>query len=251
PIDMPNLEPYRELELNADLLRLANVRFVFSQHSIDRPERYGFYLFRAPTDEEMAVLRKMEGLRRESLREKLKSLVFIWFGAYRPYWVYEFEKPFPRSFLVPGAKMYQSAPSLLDDLGRMSSEELRQNTLLLSGDNPPTRLLPAHRPSIPSECLIQQYAPDHIRIAGYSHAPSVLVLTDNFDRHWSARLNGRPQPIFPVDYTFRGVEVPRGPFEVQFDYVNRPLHAMYALTLLGSMLMVGFAMVRRKADLRP
>jgi hypothetical protein len=45
-----------------------------------------------------------------------------------------------------------------------------------------------------------------------------LIVSDNYDRHWRARIDGCEVPIFRANYNLRGVRVPAGAHTVEFSY---------------------------------
>jgi hypothetical protein len=47
-----------------------------------------------------------------------------------------------------------------------------------------------------------------------------LRISGNWDEGWSARVDGRRQPVLRADGVFRGVVVPAGPHRVEFNYSN-------------------------------
>ncbi len=47
----------------------------------------------------------------------------------------------------------------------------------------------------------------------------MLILTDNYYPGWKATINGITSKIYRVDYTFRGVILPKGESTVVFSYM--------------------------------
>jgi hypothetical protein len=257
PIHLPAMESYREMEFNPNLLALASVKYIFSQHPIENPSRYDLRLFRPPTPEEMRGLERVDQLmdtvqslkRTHSLAWAAKlprQLAAVWFGTCRPYWVYEVTRVLPRAQLVPQWEMFAKPEELLAALGKAENPELAQKAFLLSADVPhPSQLPKSTASSFKGFCRITRYSPDHITIEGKADAECLLVVHDNYDRHWQARVNGRTTPLFPADYTFRGILIPPGPFEAELAYVNKPLRWMYGLSLAGGMGLLGLGLARR------
>src|SRR5205807_336844 len=64
-----------------------------------------------------------------------------------------------------------------------------------------------------------------------------LRISGRYDRGWSARVDGRPVPVWRADGVFRGVVVPNGRHAVTFRYRNRAEHVGRWLALVG---LVGF-----------
>ena len=65
---------------------------------------------------------------------------------------------------------------------------------------------------------ISLYRNNEVVLKGTVNRRSLLVLTDNWQANWKAFVNGAPGKIIVVNGTFRGVQVPRGTFEVRFHY---------------------------------
>lgn len=83
---------------------------------------------------------------------------------------------------------------------------------------------------------ITLYRNNEVILEGTASKPSLLVLTDNWHANWRAFLNGKQTDILRVHGTFRGVEVPIGPYEVRFHYQPRTLQ----VAILTSGIMIFF-----------
>ena len=77
-----------------------------------------------------------------------------------------------------------------------------------------------------------------------SNKKGVLVLADSWYPGWTATVDRKPAVVFPVDLTFRGVEIPEGTEEVVFTY--EPLSVRYGLYtsgITGLVVVVGLLML--------
>ena len=63
---------------------------------------------------------------------------------------------------------------------------------------------------------ISKYSENYISIKTKNSGDSFLVLTDNFYPTWKATIDGKPTKIYLTDFTFRGIEVPKGNHTVLF-----------------------------------
>jgi uncharacterized membrane protein YfhO len=62
-----------------------------------------------------------------------------------------------------------------------------------------------------------------------------LVVSDNYDHGWRARVDGDETPVFRADYNLRGIRLPKGRHIVEFTY--RPPHFFATATIsIGSTL---------------
>lgn len=67
---------------------------------------------------------------------------------------------------------------------------------------------------------IVTYENDHVRVDVDAKRSSVLVLTDSYQSHWSAAVDGKPVHLARVDDVMRGVVVPAGRSAVVFTYAS-------------------------------
>jgi uncharacterized membrane protein YfhO len=52
----------------------------------------------------------------------------------------------------------------------------------------------------------------------------MLFLSDNHYSGWEATIDDQPVPILKADYSFRAVELPKGPHRVAFEYKPRSFY---------------------------
>ena len=85
------------------------------------------------------------------------------------------------------------------------------------------------------------YAPKDMMFDANAAAPSVLLLNDKYDSHWSALVDGKPAPIFRANYIMRGVYLAPGAHTVEFQFAlpNRPLYVSLVAISVG-ILLCGF-----------
>lgn len=88
------------------------------------------------------------------------------------------------------------------------------------------------------------YAPKHIVLNAQVVAPSVLLLNDKYDPHWSVTVDGRPAELLRCNFIMRGVQLTPGPHTVTFDFTlsNKPLYVSLAGLITG-LLLCGFLIV--------
>ena len=82
------------------------------------------------------------------------------------------------------------------------------------------------------------YAPTDIMFDTKADAPSVLLLNDKFDPHWSVFVDGKPAPLLRCNFIMRGVYLSSGAHTVEFQFKlpNRPLYV--SLTAIGILILL-------------
>jgi len=75
--------------------------------------------------------------------------------------------------------------------------------------------------------------PDRVRIEARLSADGYVVLLDDYDPGWSARVDGRPARVLRADVAFRAVSVPAGRHQIEMVYRPRSLPWGAAVSLLA------------------
>jgi len=78
-----------------------------------------------------------------------------------------------------------------------------------------------------------EYGPAGIRVACDVRRPCLLVLAENWEEGWSARVDGALAPVYRVNYLQQAVRVAPGRHEVVFRYVASGAHGGFLLAGLG------------------
>jgi hypothetical protein len=81
-------------------------------------------------------------------------------------------------------------------------------------------------------------------VEGEAGEPGLLFVSEQYDPAWSARLDGRPARVVPVDHLFVGVPVPQGRHRVELVYAPASYRAgafvgFCALALVSGLLLFG------------
>ena len=66
------------------------------------------------------------------------------------------------------------------------------------------------------EVEVLEYSENRIRLQTHNLGNGFLVLTDNFYPDWKVKIDNKVDQIYPTDYTFRGVYVPKGEHTLEF-----------------------------------
>jgi hypothetical protein len=80
-------------------------------------------------------------------------------------------------------------------------------------------------------------APEHLRVELGAGPAGRLVLSEQFDRGWSARIDGRPGRLFEADGCFLAVEIPAGAERLELSY-GAPGRALGGWLALGAGLLL-------------
>jgi hypothetical protein len=111
--------------------------------------------------------------------------------------------------------------------------------------------IPSPLPPVPAVRLtVDQYQPGHMRvqIRDPLSAPGYVLVSENWDAPWRARVDGRDARVLRGDETLITVPVPVGAREIVLSYENRlyALGRMITLTCLGVVLVALLATMLRR-----
>ena len=225
--------PRRASEFNLDLARLMNVKYVLAARPVEGLEAASLSVLQSNgTGLPAGVLKGTAVDRFERL----------------PLWVYRLRDPLERGFLAR-PRVLASREAVLAALERAGRPELASRALLAAEDVP-AGLFPAPEPeqepgsggADPGQVRCTAYAPDRLSFAGQARGPALLVVTNNFDPRWSARVNGKPAPVLRADHAFQAVPVPDGPFTVELAYAFPLVWDLHGVSLAGLLLILATAL---------
>ena len=72
--------------------------------------------------------------------------------------------------------------------------------------------------AVPGEATYSEVDPEHVHVEAVATAPSVVVVRNSYDEHWSATVDGRPAEVLAVDGFLQGVAVEAGPHEIELTF---------------------------------
>jgi hypothetical protein len=142
--------------------------------------------------------------------------------------LFENTRALPRAFLVRRAR-HVSDDQMLEQLADLDPLEE-----LLTTDTAPaavTAMPPVGAPPLPP-VRVRTYTPEHVSLEAEVSESAVLVLSDTFDRRWTATDNGAPVPIMRANHALRAVLVAPGRHVVEFRYRQPSVFAGLGLTLV-------------------
>lgn len=152
-----------------------------------------------------------------------------------------FDRPgaFPPVFLTSCWEL-RSDSAVLDRLRSMGSPELRA-TAVVDDSAAARRQLgdpPAGTCGNIGDATVESYEPERVVANARADVASVLVLSDAWFPGWEVRVDGKRAPLLRVDHALRGVALPAGSHNVEFEFrppLVREGAAASAATLLFMM----------------
>jgi len=163
--------------------------------------------------------------------------------------LYENLRALPRAFLVRRARQVPAA-QMLDQLRDLDPlEEVLTTDALPAGFTPPPRI---GAPPLPPVRVVT-YAAEHVALETDAREPTVLVLSDTYDRRWRAWDNGQPVTIAPADHALRAVFLSAGRHRVEFRYRQPAVFVGLGVTIatLGALGAAWLLARRRRTGMPP
>ena len=151
--------------------------------------------------------------------------------------LFEFTGALPRAKLYSNWQVNTNDQAVLKTLADPNFDPAK--TILVST---PQKNLPAVATNENSGTVeFKSYAPKHLVFAANAAAPSVLLLNDKYDPHWSVTVDGKPAELLRCNFLMRGVYLTPGAHLVEFKFTlpNDPLYVSLAAIVVG-VLLCGF-----------
>lgn len=219
----------RGLPLSADMLHLPmlqamNVQYILSPKPVQGLEAAA------------SEVRQVRGGGIPSwLPERLEGTALTR-GLELPIWIYHLRETFGRAYVVGTPVVLENSAEVERALKAQSVDELRRKVFLARGEAkglPPLESFGQHAGRVTRVTK----GPDAFTIEGEANGPTMIVVSNNWDKNWHARLNGAETPILRGNLAFQTVAVPAaGPFRLELEYKNPVvwwLHLASAAALLG------------------
>lgn len=190
---------------NLNLLSLAGTRFLVSSKPVadDRLQEIPPEIY----------LKRLEAWAGLSARQRVRGYLAGDNPGRRLYF-YENEGAFPRFFLVPKVRRFNSEDAMWEAMERSSSADLR-SAVYVCDEAPEMRS--SGEPQA-STVDVLKASPEYYRVRTQTKVPQVLVMTNQYYPWWRCRINGREQTIFPAYGAFIAILLPEGGADVEFEY---------------------------------
>ncbi len=159
-------------------------------------------------------------------------------------WVDSIRKAYPPNWSLPFDSLNTNDLATLEVLTRASFDPAQQ---VLLAEPIATKPDPN---AAPGTVEYVSYKPKEIVLKTRSTAPNVLLLNDRYDPNWQVTIDGQPAKLLRCNYLMRGVEVPAGDHQVEFQF--RPdvkfLYVSLAALALGAVLIGCLVLVPQKPE---
>ncbi len=220
-------QPHAVSEWNMPLLLMLNVKYLIALKPIAGIEAYA--------DQQRHVANP--GITFGPLKDsRLNDFLRL------PLWIYRLRDTFPRAFVATRPVILPERRDVLEELSRQTVDDLRRKVFLFAGDLPASaNFADAVTPAddAPGAVEIVEYAPARIVLRGKTASPAFLVISNNFEPKWRARVNDRPTPVFRANHAFQAVYLEQpGPFRVELEFRNPVLDWLHLFYLPGLFLLV-------------
>lgn len=133
--------------------------------------------------------------------------------------IYENEKAFPRAFFVPGHYLASDRREAFEALARFTSEDFKSRVILEQSPSSPSltnAVVSTGDP--PATVSIISHKPDRVEIRVSNSRTGFLVLGDNYDPGWRARVDGRKTEVLRANYIMRAVQLEAGTHDVVLSF---------------------------------
>jgi len=154
-------------------------------------------------------------------------------GEFEGIEVYRNLKAFPRAYLVGKARVVEETPVLFD-LMRSASFDPATEALI---EKPLPAPLPDDASRDLGKAVVTKRDATYVAVEAEALQTAILVLADAYFPGWTASVDGDEVPIFPVNYAFRGLILPKGKHIIEYRY--DPLSVRVGLVLSTLSLFAG------------
>jgi len=143
-------------------------------------------------------------------------------------------------YRVTAADDAEALAALRTDRDRLAREALAspEEAAVLASSLPGESAAPP-----PSPVRFERDEPNAVTLSFAAAADGLAVLTDSYYPGWKAWVDGRPAPIYRVNYGFRGIPVPEGARTLELRYEPASFLVGLFLSLLGVAVTAGVGAV--------
>ena len=101
-----------------------------------------------------------------------------------------------------------------------------------------------------NQVRLEAHEPEYLRLSVQTPDTGLLVLSEMYFPDWKALLDGKPVPIYPVDYALRGVTIPNGEHKLEMRYDSHWFKLGGLASLLTLVLSIGMMVILRPRPVR-
>jgi len=151
----------------------------------------------------------------------------------------------PRAFVVHKAQEMFEKEMIWEKL-KDPNFDIR-NEIIIEKDLP-DKLLTSSAASDQSKVEIMNYQDQLVEIVAEMENPGFLVLLDQYYPGWKAYVNGKETEIYPTDYVFRSIYLPKGFHKVEFRYEPQSYRTGKYITFVTLFFLLLLYLGRNKID---
>jgi hypothetical protein len=149
------------------------------------------------------------------------------------YALFEFAGALPRLKLYSNWQVNTNDNEVLKTLADLNFDPA--NSVLV--DTPQADFPPAATLVNSGSADFKSYVPEKVVVTAAVAAPSILLLNDRYDTHWSVTVDGKPARLLRCNYLMRGVYLTPGVHTVDFRFII-PNKAAYLTCAGGAMVLL-------------
>tara|TARA_Y100000294_G_scaffold170379_1_gene182639 strand:- start:1489 stop:3780 length:2292 start_codon:yes stop_codon:yes gene_type:complete len=127
-----------------------------------------------------------------------------------------------------------------------------------SGQLDPEAILSSRKDNPSAKILsldVTKFNANSIKLNLVTSKPGILLYTDTWDNGWHAKINGNSVPVLKVFHTFKGVELMKGEYDIEFYFHNSVLSSLIFFNatyfVLFIFVVVNFVAGRLKNNSKP
>jgi hypothetical protein len=99
-----------------------------------------------------------------------------------------------------------------------------------------------------SPCPISEISPEHLSIQCHARKPGFAVLLSQYDKGWSAKVDGRPTPIRRADLITSALPLTLGSHTLTFEYKTPLLRLGTVIALSSFVVLILLGVLRRRGE---
>jgi len=90
-----------------------------------------------------------------------------------------------------------------------------------------------------NQIKLTEYQPNYLKYESNTSAKELAVFSEMYySKGWEAYIDGELQPIYRVDYTLRGLIIPKGKHIIEFKFLPQSYYTGETIALIGSILLI-------------
>jgi hypothetical protein len=153
--------------------------------------------------------------------------------------IYRLKDYFERGFLANNTVLLKSDKEVLKTLSEQSVDSLHNNVFFSAEDGNIPTIGGGTQKIEDNELEIEHYSSDKLVFNGAITSPKILVISNNYDPHWTASVNGKKQNVFRCNHSFQAVFLSEpGPVNIVLLYQDPILWKTYLAIPAGLIIII-------------